>query len=143
MVVKNELLTHSIKAIKYRFIKSIEGASDAFGDFKVGTDARSPNEIINHMYDLVSKTIKMIQDGVFSKDSPDLLNFRDEVERFILGLDELQETISSNEIELNFQERLLQGPILDITSHIGQIAMLNGLNGNKVKRNNYYSADLK
>jgi len=41
------------------------------------------------------------------------------------------------------RKRLLQGPILDMATHIGQLAMLNGLNGNPVPKESYYNADIE
>ena len=39
-------------------------------------------------------------------------------------------------------ERLLQGPIADTLTHIGQIAMLRRLAGSPVRGENYYVADV-
>jgi hypothetical protein len=141
--MKNEILIHSIKAINYRFMKAIAGSKDNFGNYKVNPDTRSPCEIINHMFDLATKTKSMITEGHFNCPSPEALDFNDESKRFIASLQELQSVMSEREIDIEISKKLLQGPILDIATHIGQIAMLNGLNGNKIPKESYYSADLK
>jgi hypothetical protein len=138
----NDLLAHAIKALAYRFIKATTGSTDSFGGYKLSPHTRSPTEILNHMYDLVVKTITMIQQGHFNCPIPEVLPFEPERVRLIDGLGELRTTIESNLIEDDVCERLLQGPILDLASHIGQLAMLNGLNGTIIQRENYYGADI-
>jgi hypothetical protein len=142
-MIKNEILQHSIKAIKYRFIKSTTGSKNNFGNFKISSHTRSPNEIINHMFDLVMKTKTMVSEGHFNCPAPELLDFEGESNRFLIGLTELEPVLTANEIDIEISKKLLQGPILDIAAHIGQIAMLNGLNDNKIQKESYYSVDLK
>jgi hypothetical protein len=143
MTEKNEILNHSIKAIEYRFKKATAGSKDNFGDFKISDHTRTPNEIINHMFDLATKTKTMIREGHFNCPLPERLEFKAETKRFLSGLKELQTVIGETEIEIEISKKLLQGPILDIVTHIGQIAMLNGLNGNKISKESYYSANLE
>jgi hypothetical protein len=143
MTEKNEILYHSIRTIEYRFTKATAGSKDNFGDFKISDHTRTPNEIINHMFDLATKTKTMIKEGHFNCPSPERLEFKAETKRFLSGLKELQTVIGETEIEIEISKKLLQGPILDIVTHIGQIAMLNGLNGNKIIKESYYSADLE
>ena len=143
MTVKNELLQHSIKAIEYRFIKATTGSGNNFGEFKISEHTRSPNEIINHMFDLATKTKTMIKDGHFNCPSPGNLEFEGEKKRFLSGIKELETVIGDTDISMATSKKLLQGPILDIASHIGQLAMLNGLDGNKIPKENYYATDLE
>lgn len=142
MTERSEILYHSIKAIEYRFAKATAGSKVDFGDFKISEHTRTPNEIINHMFDLATKTNTMIREGHFNCPSPKLLNFNEECKRFLSELSELKNSIGNNDIDLEICKKLLQGPLLDITTHIGQIAMLNGLNDNKIPKESYYSADL-
>ncbi|MBD2703341.1 hypothetical protein IC229_22035 [Spirosoma sp. BT702] len=138
----NDLLAHAVKALAYRFIKATTGSTDSFGGYKLNSHTRSPNEILNHMYDLVVKTRTMIQQGHFNCPIPEVLPFEPERDRLINGLGELRTAIESHQIEDDVCGRLLQGPLLDLASHIGQLAMLTGLNGTIIQRENYYRADI-
>lgn len=138
----NELLTHAIKAVAYRLSRATNGSTENFGKYTISSHTRSPNEILNHMYDLTVKTIKMLQEGHFTSPPPEVLDFERERNRLIDGLQELQKMIDITLIEDDVCKRLLQGPILDMATHIGQLAMLNGLNGNKIAKESYYNADL-
>lgn len=134
------MLIHTVKAIRYRLTRAINGSNENFGDFKISEHTRSPNEIMNHMCDLATKTKVMIMHGNFDTQEPALLNFPGEKERLLNTLAELEHTLEACEMDIEISKRLLQGPLLDIATHIGQIAMLNGLHGNKIPKESYYDA---
>jgi len=52
----NEYLRHTIATINYRFFKSIKDAKNEFGEFYLGKGSSNPNEIINHMYNVLNST---------------------------------------------------------------------------------------
>lgn len=137
-----ELLNHALKAIKFRFEKATVGSLDNFGEFRVSDHTRSPSEIVNHMFDLVNKTISIVTGGNMNTETPENMKFDEECHRFLIGLEKLMTVLQHSHIELTVCKRLLQGPILDITTHIGQLALLNGLNANKIGKENYYAIDL-
>lgn len=141
-ISKNELLEHSLRAIDYRFTKAIHRSAAHFGEFKISDHTRSPNEIINHMCDLVIKTTSQIKEGHLNSPSPEPLDFNGEVKRFISNLHQLIGILNETEVDPAIGKKLLQGPILDMTTHIGQLAMLNGLHGNKISKENYFDADI-
>jgi hypothetical protein len=138
-----QVLSHIIKTIQYRFIKAITGSKEDFGLFRLNEHTRSPNEIVYHMFDLAAKTKCMIKSGHFDVPSHQLPDFSGETKRFLSELEELQLVIDSFTIDLELSKKLLQGPILDMVTHIGQISMLNGLHGNKIQKESYYNADIK
>lgn len=140
---QNELLIHTVKTIRYRFIRATQGASASFGEFRIGANTRLPKEIVNHMFDLVTKTISMLQHGHFGTPPPEQLNFQQEQERLLAALNDLQTGLSRLPPEPAKAKKLLQGPMLDMVTHIGQLAMLNGLHGNKVPRESYFDARLE
>ncbi|MDB5243139.1 MAG: hypothetical protein JWP57_3764 [Spirosoma sp.] len=137
-----QLLAHAVKALHYRLLKVTHGSTEHFGDYRISSHTRSPNEILNHMDDLVTKTITMIEEGHFNCPLPEVLDFDGERNRLVDGLHKLQKAIEITPIEDDVGKRLLQGPILDIATHIGQLAMLNGLNGNKIASESYYRAEM-
>ncbi len=138
----NQLLNHLIKTIQYRFMKATKGSKADFGLVKLDQHTRSPNEIIYHMCDLAVKTKCIIKDESFPTISYPLLDFTGEMNRFLDQLKELSFTVEEYTIDAVLCKKLLQGPISDIITHIGQIAMLNGLHGNKIMAESYYEADI-
>lgn len=142
MKIQNELLIHTVKTIQFRFLKALNISKEDFGQFKIRETTRCPNEIINHMCDLAIKTKTKIIEGHFIVNNLQLLNFINEKKRFINELKELQSVIALFEIEIDLSKKLLQGPLSDMVTHIGQIALLNGLYGNKVPKENYFDEDM-
>lgn len=142
METYNPVLSHIIKTIHYRFSKATAGSKDDFGIFKLNEHTRSPNEIVHHMLDLATKTKSMVQSGEFTVSSYQPLDFINETKRFLIELESLQLAISSIQIDIQLSKKLLQGPISDMLTHIGQIAMLNGLHGNKIKKESYFHAEI-
>jgi hypothetical protein len=138
----NEFLRHTIASIAYRFLKSVKSSREGFGDFKISTVTRSPREILYHMYDLAAKTKVFVEAGNFDPPSPLTvsLDFSSDIERFLRELHSLDIVLGLKELDIEFSKRLLQGPLLDITTHVGQIALLNGLHGNKIEKEDYSSA---
>lgn len=137
-----EFLNHALKAIKYRFEKATAGSLENFGEFRVSDHTRSPSEIVNHMFDLVNKTNSIITGGDIYTETPVLMKFDEEYHRFLFGMEELMTALLESQIDMFVCKRLLQWPILDITTHIGHLALLNGLNGSKIGKENYYALDL-
>ena len=137
----NELLRHTLATIGYRFQKAISNSREDFGDFKISANTRTPNEIINHLFDLLNNTKIFLTEGRFNNIAPTRLDFNSEVERFILELNNLDNAFSKNELDINYSKRLLQGPLSDAMCHVGQVAMLSGLNGNKIQAEDYSSAE--
>ena len=142
MKIKNELLRHTLSTIAYRFQKSIRNAKEDFGNFKAGEESRTPGEIINHIYDIINKTKVFIKYDRFEKNIPVQLDFNSEIERLHNTLEELDFILSDKELDINFSKKLLQGPFSDVLSHVGQIALMNGLNGNKIKGEDFFSAQI-
>ena len=140
--MKNELLRHTLATIAYRFYKSIKNANDNFGDFKLGKGSRTTNEIINHMYFVLRSTTVFILEERAIKEQPEKLKMNVEVDRFIAELKNLDKVLSENELNMNYSKRLLQGPLSDILSHIGQIAMMSRLNGNPIEGEDFSAAKI-
>jgi len=139
----NEYIRHSLATIAYRFQKSVSRSSNEFGSFNLGHGSRNPAEIVNHIYQVLKATKDFIQDGKFDKENPENLSFKLEIERFNAELHELDRVLAGNNLGLDFSKRLLQGPIADILTHIGQISMMSRLNGNSIDGEDFASAPIK
>lgn len=135
-----QIVAHIVKTIEYRFLKSINGSTDGFGLFSLNSHTRCPNEIIQHMYELANQTNLMIQKEHFDVASSPMLDFNGEKDRFLKELCVLQSLIETSAIDVKMIKKLIQGPLSDMLTHIGQLAMLSGLYGNKIPKENYYDA---
>ncbi len=140
--MKNEFLRHTLSTISYRFKKAVHNQKMEFGDFNVGKESRTPNEIINHMYQVLSATKIFIEEERYSKEQPERVDMKFEIERFNTELKNLDSILMKKELDINYAKRLIQGPFSDILTHIGQISMLSRLNGNPIVGEDFSSASI-
>jgi len=141
--MKNEYLRHTLSTIAYRFQKSVKNTENDFGDFSAGKGSRTPNEIINHMRQVLSATRIYILEKRYEKETPEKLNLKFEIERFNSELKNIDNILADKKLGINYSKRLLQGPFSDIMTHIGQISMLRRLNGNPIEGEDFSSASIQ
>ena len=141
--MNNEYLRHTLSTINYRFQKSVKYAGDDFGDFTIGKGSRMPNEIINHMYQVINGTRIYILEERRQKEIPKKFNLKFEIDRFTKELKYLDKVLSEKELEMNYSKRLLQGPLSDVLTHIGQLSMLSRLNNNPIEGEDFSSAQIQ
>jgi hypothetical protein len=71
-----------------------------------------------------------------------LLKTAEELERFHAGLDRLDAMLASD-MPLNAPaERLIQGPLADALTHIGQIALMRRMAGASIRGENFFAAEI-
>jgi len=141
--MKNEYLRHTLSTIAYRFQKSVRNVEIDFGEFSAGKGSRTPNEIINHMYHVLSSTRIYVLGEQFEKEIPKKLNLKLEINRFNSELKNIDNVLVDKELGINYSKRLLQGPFSDIMTHIGQISMLRRLNSDPIEGEDFFSASIQ
>jgi superfamily II helicase len=141
--MKNEYLRHTLATIDYRFQKSVKYRNSAFGDYTLGKESRTPKEIINHMYFVISSTTIYILEEKVQEETPEKLSLELEIDRFNSEMKNLDKVLSENDLEMNYSKRLLQGPLSDILTHIGQISMLSRLNNNPIEWEDFSSSPIQ
>ena len=141
--MRNEYIRHTLATIYYRFRKSVKYRNTDFGDYVLGKESRSPKEIINHMYFVLSSATIYIQEERIQMDEPDTLDLESEIDRFNLEVENLDKVLAKRELDKNFSKRLLQGPLSDILTHIGQISMLSRLNNNPIEWEDFSSSPIR
>jgi hypothetical protein len=139
MDAQRALLKHFLATVAYRTQKALRGAPNSFADFRAGVNLRTPHEIIWHMTGVLGYARTFFQAGVWQPGRLD--DFGAEVVRFHLVLEDLGSLLEretpSNGIS---PEQLLQGPLADAMTHVGQLAMLRRLAGSPVPSENFVYA---
>lgn len=138
---KRELLRHALATVAYRGAKSLRDVPENFSEFDPGKDVRPPRKILAHMGDLMDWALSIAIGKREWRDSQPL-PWEKEVERFFSALRKLDEYLASTEPIHVPPEKLLQGPIADALTHVGQIVMLRRLAGEPLKSESYYEADI-
>jgi hypothetical protein len=139
-----ELLRHFLAAIAYRTQKALRGAPQHYPTFSAGNRTRTPIEIVRHMASLMGYVTTHFVSGTYPVKPDPLPTFAAEVARFHENLqrvgDLLQGGTPLREITI---EQLLQGPLADTMTHVGQLAMLRRLADAPIAPENFMYADIR
>lgn len=137
------LLRHFLAAIAYRTQKAVRDAPAHYPSFSAGNDARTPVELVQHMTSLMGYVRTLFVGGSFPRRLEPLPAFGDEVARFHEMLGQVGELLESDTPLSISVEQLLQGPLADTMTHVGQLAMLRRLAAAPVAPENFIYADIR
>src|SRR5580704_9553970 len=138
---KREMLRHALATLAYRGGKTIRNAPEGFAVFHVDEGVRAPGQILAHIGDLMDWALSIAVGKREWRDSKPLA-WEKEVERFFAELKKFDDYLASAEPVHTTPEKLLQGPVADALTHVGQIAMLRRIGGEPMKSESYYEADI-
>jgi hypothetical protein len=137
-----EFLRHALATIAYRGAKALRGAPESFAQYGVEPAPRTPVQILAHIGDLMDWSLTLVRGKQKWRDSVPLA-WDQEVARVFASIHALDAYLASAEPLHAPAERLLQGPLADALTHIGQIAMLRRLAGAPMRGENYFVADIQ
>jgi len=136
------LLRHFLAALAYRTQKALRGAPGDYGEFRAGTNVRTPHELVWHMTGVIGYARTMLHDGRFAP--PRLDTFDAEGRRFHETLRALSDDFANPSLQARItDEQFLQGPLSDAMTHAGQLAILRRLAGSPVASENFIFAEIQ
>lgn len=135
----NKIVTHLLKTIQYRMSKVIENAPDDFGSASQGYGTRIPIEILSHVSDVLGFSVAQFDSDWVGPEADDWMS---EVHRYRTTLSTLNQLFAKEVVESDMTLRLMQGPLADVLTHIGQLSMLRRIAGAPVEGENFFIADL-
>jgi hypothetical protein len=138
---ERQLLRHALATIAYRGAKPLRDAPANFGTLEIPNYPRPPIKILAHINDLFDWALSISKGQTAWNDSTPQ-DWSSEVARFFHGIKSLDDFLASGETLHESPTKLLQGPIADALSHIGQLALLRRLSGHPIKGENYYKAHI-
>ena len=134
-------LRHILATIAYRAAKVERDAPPGFADFDLGKGARTPVQVLAHMGDLFDWALRMAKgSSEWVQSKPQV--WRKEVQRFHASLLDLDRYLASDAPLQSTAEELFQGPISDVLTHIGQIAIMRRQDLAPVRSEVYAKADI-
>jgi hypothetical protein len=141
----NTVLRHLVATLTYRAAKVLRDAPPGFGATSFGTSARKPALIVAHMADLMGWAVRLAR-GEYSWKAEGGDDWNAEVARFFAGLAALDQALVSDDALGGGVDRpvekLIQGPLADALTHVGQLAMLRGMAGAPIRPESYARADI-
>jgi len=138
-----DALRHVLVTLSYRFEHALAGAPQGFDTFAAGADVRTPIELVRHLAGLM-RFADALWTGAAPTGAPDPGPWADEVAAFQRELRAFDATLRRLPAPTGdtAAHRVLQGPLLDAATHVGQLAMLRRLAGAPVERRRYVLADM-
>ena len=134
------LLRHFLAAVAYRTQKAVRDAPDEFADFRVAPGVRTPHQLLRHMSDVLGYARTTFQGGSWRANT--LPGFGNEIARFHENLEALAHEIETASHGNVTPGQLLQGPLADVMTHSGQLAMLRRLSGSPIPPENFIVAQI-
>ena len=134
-------LRHLVATLAYRAAKVLRDVPAGFAEFSNGIGTRRSIQILAHMGDLMSWAVRMAQgENLWRADGG--RDWNSEVRRFFEGLAALDGFLASGAPLGNPAEMLIQGPLADALTHVGQIAMLRTAAGAPIQPESYARAEI-
>ena len=135
------MLRHAVATLAYRGAKAIRNAPPSVAEFHAGDTTRTPVQLLAHLGDLLDWAVTLAEGKqrwhVSTPGSWDA-----ESARFFTALGRLDEFLASDRPLGGTPEQLLQGPIADALTHVGQIVMLRRLAQSPVRSENFAVAQI-
>ena len=138
---KRELLRHVVATLAYRGGVAVLDSPEGFAALRVAEATRTPGEILAHVGDLLEGSLSLVRgELVYLNSTP--LPWGEEVSRFFSAAKRLDEYLESGGPLACPVEKILQGPVADALTHVGQLVLLRRLAGAPVRAASYFTADI-
>jgi hypothetical protein len=138
---KRALLRHAVATLAYRASKAIRNAPPELADFRASAATRTPLQLVAHLGDLFDWALSMAE-GQQRWHVATPGTWEEESARFFTALARFDELLASDRPLGTRAEKLLQGPVADALTHVGQIMMLRRLANAPVRSENFAVAEI-
>lgn len=128
--------------LAYRAAKVLRDVPPSFAAFTCGESTRRPVQIVAHMADLMAWGVTIAAGDI--KWNPGGSDDWDrEVARFFDGLAALDRALAAEGPFRGSVDKIIQGPLADALTHVGQLALLRGMAGLPVRPESYARAKIE
>jgi hypothetical protein len=139
--VKRELFRHVVATVAYRGGLAVSDVPENFSVFRINETVRTPGELLAHIGDLLEGSLYLVKgELIYLTSAP--LSWEEEVTRFFSAVKEFDAYLASGAPLACPMEKLIQGPICDALTHVGQIVMLRRMAGKPVHAEAYFTAEI-
>ena len=130
-----------VATVAYRGGVAVVDAPESFAEFRAHETTRTPGELLAHIGDLLEGSLHFVKgEMVYLTSTP--LPWKDEITRFFSAVKSLDSYLASEAPLACPVEKLVQGPIGDALTHVGQIVMLRRMSGNPIRPGTYFTAEI-
>ncbi|HSC28454.1 MAG TPA: hypothetical protein VLD67_14340 [Vicinamibacterales bacterium] len=135
------VLRHLVATLAYRAAKVLRDVPEDFALAGFGPATRRPVQIVAHLADLMAWGATIARgEYVWKAEGGD--DWNTEVRRFFEGLAALDRELAAEGPFAGSVEQLIQGPLADALTHVGQLALLRGMAGAPIRPESYARAEI-
>ena len=139
--MKREVLRHMVATVAYRGGLAITDAPEGFAAFRAHETTRTAGEILAHIGDLLEGSLYLLK-GEMVYLTSDPLPWKEEITRFFSAVKKLDSYLASDAPLACLVEKLVQGPVGDALTHVGQIVMMRHMAGSPIRPGEYFTAEI-
>ena len=136
------LCRHLLCTLAYRLTHTLDGAPADFASFSLGYGVRTPQQLVRHMNGVLYYGLAALQPAETTRHAPPELSWEGKVARFYEVLELLGAELSCKPPSSELLARLVQGPLTDVITHIGQLALRRRAAGSPVAPENFFRAEV-
>ena len=137
-------LRHMLAGIRFRFVHVCEDAPAGFAELSIGEGARTALELTDHLTQLATFSLQVFIPKTARALEP--ASWEVSYQRFLAALAALDDALAHRPLTEDSPmtlAQMLHGPLLDMATHIGQLALLRRVAGSPVQRVRYWQAEVK
>ena len=136
-----QALRRVVATLAYRSAKVLRDLPEGFGTASFGPNTRRPVQIVAHLADLMAWGVTIAR-GDYKWVAGGSEDWQAEVQRFFDELAALDRQLVAGLPPDGSIEQLIQGPLADAFTHVGQLSMLRGMTGAPVRPESYARAEI-
>ena len=135
------ILQHLVATIAYRASRSLRDAPEGFENASLPGGGKTAAELLLHMTNVMSFAIAMATNT--DRVGYEGLPWPKEVERFYSLLGTLDQHLAAGaSMESEMELKLVQGPLADTLTHVGQLHSMRRAAGSPIAPTNYLKAEV-
>jgi len=136
------MMRHMVAAIAYRSSRSLRDAPSGYESVRLSEDSMSAKELVLHMTNVTAFAIATVSHAERVRHEP--RDWKGEVGRFYSLLGELDAKLAAGvSLEPGMDLKLVQGPLADALTHVGQLHSMRRMAGAPIAPANYIKADIQ
>lgn len=133
-----------LATLGYRFSMAVKGAQPGFWLFHPGNNAATPTQLLHHMHHILLHVEASLNNNEVTRvPKPELEPHHVSQLEIFEALDRIDRKIVVAETfdsSLPLLYALVQGPLADFLTHVGQLAMIRRISGDPISPSSYFTA---
>jgi hypothetical protein len=136
------ILRHLVATIAFRASRSLRGAPAALENVRLADGGMTARELVLHMTNVMAFALATVTGT--ERIRHDTLDWQQDIDRFYWLLAQVDAKLAAGAVmDPEMDLKLVQGPLADALTHVGQLHAMRRMAGGPVSPTNYIKADVQ